>query len=82
MNRGDYPGERLAGEYYCEQMLQLYIVMIVMMMILMLNSDDINYSDDGNNVYNESRLIDNELPIRIPQLGPSLLPSKTNTCSE
>ena len=48
----------------------------------MLNSDDINYSDDGNNVYNESRLIDNELPIRIPQLGPSLLPSKTNTCSE
>jgi len=51
VNQGDCHEERLAGEYYCEQMLQLYIVMmmrIVMMMMIriqrmiyMLNSDDI-----------------------------------------
>jgi len=50
VNQGDCHEERLAGEYYCEQMLQLYVVMmmrIVMMMIriqrmiYMLNSDDI-----------------------------------------
>ena len=55
VNQGDCHEERLAGEYYCEQMLQLYIVMmmrivmmirIVMMMIriqrmiYMLNSSD------------------------------------------